>query len=86
MHASPTYLLGSHFRMASRRGADAICEKPLVLNPRNIDALKEIERESGQKIDTILQLRLHPSIIALKKKVDAENKKEKYDVDLRYIT
>ena len=83
---SPNYLHDSHIRMALRRGADAICEKPLVLNPWNIDALKEIERESGQKINTILQLRLHPSIIALKKKVDAENKKEKYDVDLRYIT
>jgi UDP-N-acetyl-2-amino-2-deoxyglucuronate dehydrogenase len=83
---TPNYLHDSHIRMALRRGADAICEKPLVLNPWNIDALKEIERESGQKINTILQLRLHPSIIALKKKVDAENKKEKYDVDLRYIT
>ena len=83
---SPNYLHDSHIRMALRRGADAICEKPLVLNPWNIDALKEIERESGQKINTILQLRLHPSIIALKNKVDAENKKEKYDVDLNYIT
>ena len=83
---TPNYLHDSHIRMALRRGADAICEKPLVLNPWNIDALKEIERESGQKINTILQLRLHPSIIALKKKVDAENKKEKYDVDLNYIT
>jgi len=72
--------------MALRRGADAICEKPLVLNPWNIDALKDIEKESGQKINTILQLRLHPSIIALKAKVDAESKKGKYDVDLTYIT
>jgi len=83
---TPNYLHDSHIRMALRRGADAICEKPLVLNPWNVDALKEIERESGQKINTILQLRLHPSIIALKNKVDAENKKEKYDIDLTYIT
>ncbi len=83
---TPNYLHDSHIRMALRRGADAICEKPLVLNPWNVDALMDIEEESGQKINTILQLRLHPSIIALKNKVDTENKKEKYDIDLTYIT
>ena len=83
---TPNYLHDSHIRMALRRGADAICEKPLVLNPWNVEALKDIEKESGQKINTILQLRLHPSIIALKNRVDSENKKEKYDVDLTYIT
>ena len=83
---TPNYLHDSHIRMALRRGADAICEKPLVLNPWNVDALAAIEKESGQKINTILQLRLHPSIIALKKKVASENKREKYDVDLTYIT
>ncbi|MCL7763396.1 Gfo/Idh/MocA family oxidoreductase [Polaribacter sp. Z014] len=83
---TPNYLHDSHIRMALRRGADAICEKPLVLNPWNIDALKDIEKESGQKINTILQLRLHPSIIALKNKVASENKNGKYDVDLTYIT
>ena len=83
---TPNYLHDSHIRMALRRGADAICEKPLVLNPWNVDALKDIERESGQKIHTILQLRLHPSIIALKNKVASENKAGKYDVDLTYIT
>ena len=67
-------------------GADAICEKPLVLNPWNVDALMDIEKESGQKINTILQLRLHPSIIALKNKVMSAPKKEKYDIDLTYIT
>jgi UDP-N-acetyl-2-amino-2-deoxyglucuronate dehydrogenase len=72
--------------MALRRGADAICEKPLVLNPWNVDALMDIEKESGQKINTILQLRLHPSIIALKNKVMSASKKEKYDIDLTYIT
>ena len=83
---TPNYLHDSHIRMALRRGADAICEKPLVLNPWNIDALKDIEKESGQKINTILQLRLHPAIIALKKKVELSGKKEKFDVDLTYIT
>ena len=83
---TPNYLHDSHIRMALRRGADAICEKPLVLNPWNVDALQAIEKESGNKINTILQLRLHPSIIALKKKVETENKKGKYDIDLTYIT
>ena len=72
--------------MALRRGADAICEKPLVLNPWNVDALLDIEKESGQKINTILQLRLHQSIIDLKNKVALDNKQGKYDVDLTYIT
>jgi len=72
--------------MALRRGADAICEKPLVLNPWNVDALIDIEKESGRKINTILQLRLHPSIIALKNKVATEFKNQKYEVDLTYIT
>ena len=83
---TPNYLNDSHIRMALRRGADAICEKPLVLNPWNVDALMDIEKESGQKINTILQLRLHPIIIALKNKVMSASKKEKYDIDLTYIT
>ena len=83
---TPNYLHDSHIRMALRRRADAICEKPLVLNPWNVDALMDIEKESGQKINTILQLRLHPSIIALKNKVMLASKKEKYDIDLTYIT
>ena len=83
---TPNYLHDSHIRMALRRGADAICEKPLVLNPWNIDALMDIQKESGRKINTILQLRLHPSIIALKNKVASEFKNEKYEVDLTYIT
>ena len=83
---TPNYLHDSHIRMALRRGADAICEKPLVLNPWNVDALMDIEKDSGQKINTILQLRLHPSIIALKNKVNSESKREKYDIDLTYIT
>ena len=83
---TPNYLHDAHIRMALRSGADAICEKPLVLNPWNVDALLDIEKESGKKIHTILQLRLHPSIIALKKKIESENIDTKYDVDLTYIT
>ena len=83
---TPNYLHDAHIRMALRSGADAICEKPLVLNPWNVDALLDIEKESGKKIHTILQLRLHPSIIALKKKIESENADTKYDVDLTYIT
>jgi len=83
---TPNYLHDAHIRMALRSGADAICEKPLVLNPWNVDALMDIQKESGRKIHTILQLRLHPSIIALKKKIDLANSNTKYDVDLTYIT
>ena len=83
---SPNYLHDSHIRFALRSGADAICEKPLVLNPWNIDALVDYEKETGQKVNTILQLRLHPSIIALKKMVEKSPLKEKFDIDLTYIT
>lgn len=83
---TPNYLHDAHIRMALRSGANAICEKPLVLNPWNVDALLDIEKESGKKINTILQLRLHPSIMQLKHKIDTTNTKEKYDVDLTYIT
>jgi UDP-N-acetyl-2-amino-2-deoxyglucuronate dehydrogenase len=83
---SPNYLHDSHVRFALRSGAQAICEKPLVLNPWNIDGLLEVEKESGLKVNTILQLRLHPSIIALKNKVQSEKQKTKHEVDLTYIT
>lgn len=83
---TPNYLHDSHMRFALRQHADAICEKPLVLNPWNVDALSEIERETGKKIFTILQLRLHPSIIALKNKIAAGDPKKVYDIDLSYIT
>jgi UDP-N-acetyl-2-amino-2-deoxyglucuronate dehydrogenase len=72
--------------MALRSGAHAICEKPIVLNPWNIEALEAIEKESEGNIYTILQLRLHSAIIALKAKVDSEVQNEKYDIDLTYIT
>ncbi len=83
---SPNYLHDSHMRFALRSGADAICEKPLVLNPWNIDGLLEIEKDSGRRVNTILQLRLHPSIIALREKVQAGRRDTKHDVDLTYIT
>ncbi len=81
---SPNYLHDAHCRFALRAGADAICEKPLVLNPWNIDGLAEIEQDTGRRISTILQLRLHPAIKAMKEKVDASNRR--HTVDLTYIT
>jgi UDP-N-acetyl-2-amino-2-deoxyglucuronate dehydrogenase len=83
---SPNYLHDSHVRFGLRSGCDVICEKPLVLNPWNIDALQEIEKESGNRVNTILQLRLHPSVIALKEKLSAKKHSKKLDVDLTYIT
>tara|TARA_R110001583_G_scaffold10419_4_gene48103 strand:- start:56945 stop:57844 length:900 start_codon:yes stop_codon:yes gene_type:complete len=82
---SPNYLHDAHVRFAVRSGADVICEKPLVLNPWNIDGLMEIERETGKRINSILQLRLHPSIRELKQRIDADDNRL-YDVDLTYIT
>jgi UDP-N-acetyl-2-amino-2-deoxyglucuronate dehydrogenase len=83
---TPNYLHDSHIRFALRQGADAICEKPVVLNPWNIDALQEIEKETGRKVFNILQLRLHPALIELKRKVDEGPKDKIYDIDLSYIT
>jgi UDP-N-acetyl-2-amino-2-deoxyglucuronate dehydrogenase len=83
---SPNYLHDAHIRFGLRVGADVICEKPLVLNPWNIDGLMEIERETGRKISTILQLRLHPAIIALREKVQKTPSTKKYQVNLKYIT
>lgn len=83
---SPNYLHDSHMRFALRSGADAICEKPLVLNPWNIDGLQEIEQDSGHRINTILQLRLHPAIVALREKVRSAKSAAKHEVDLAYVT
>lgn len=83
---SPNYLHDSHMRFALRSDADAICEKPLVLNPWNIDGLQEIEQSTGRKVNTILQLRVHPTIVALREKVHAAKRTTKYEVDLTYIT
>jgi UDP-N-acetyl-2-amino-2-deoxyglucuronate dehydrogenase len=83
---SPNYLHDSHIRFALRSGASAICEKPLVLNPWNIDALAEIEKEYNRKINTILQLRLHPVLVELKRKVDSTVADNIHNLDLTYIT
>tara|TARA_B100000900_G_scaffold410177_1_gene427487 strand:+ start:2193 stop:3131 length:939 start_codon:yes stop_codon:yes gene_type:complete len=83
---SPNYLHDSQIRFALRAGSDVICEKPLVLNPWNIDGLKEIEEDTGKKVNTILQLRVHPTIIELRNKVRASNTDKKYEIDLTYIT
>ena len=83
---TPNYLHDAHIRSALRRDAHAICEKPLVLNPWNIDALLDIQKATGKQVYTILQLRLHQSIIDLKKKVENGPKDKIYDVDLTYLT
>ena len=86
---TPNYLHDSHIRFALKSGAHAICEKPLVLNSHNIDQLKVIEDVTGKKVYTILQLRLHDSIIALKDKISKEleeNPDKVYDIDLTYLT
>lgn len=83
---SPNYLHDAHIRFGLRTGCDVICEKPIVLNPWNIDAIEEIERESNNKVYTILQLRLHHSIKTLKQKVDNSPKDEVFDIELKYFT
>ncbi|MGE5363782.1 MAG: Gfo/Idh/MocA family oxidoreductase [Bacteroidota bacterium] len=88
---SPNFLHDAHIRTALRVNADAICEKPLVLNPWNLDALEELESETGRRVYTILQLRVHPALIALKQKLEAERlsskgDKTKRDVVMTYIT
>ncbi|PRN01341.1 Gfo/Idh/MocA family oxidoreductase [Aliarcobacter cryaerophilus] len=86
---TPNYLHDSHIRFALKSGSNAICEKPLVLNPKQIDDLKVVENENGKKVYTILQLRLHDSIIALKEKISKElekNPSKVYDIDLTYLT
>ncbi len=83
---TPNYLHDAHIRMALLNGADAICEKPLVLNPWNIDALAALEQETGKKVYNILQLRHHPTIMALKEKIEADKSDKIYDIDLTYIT
>jgi UDP-N-acetyl-2-amino-2-deoxyglucuronate dehydrogenase len=83
---APNYLHDAHIRSALRVGADAICEKPLVLNTHNLDALKELEKQTRRRIYTILQLRLHPSLIKFKKNVEQIASIKKHDVELTYIT
>ena len=83
---TPNYLHDAHIRYGLRIGADIICEKPLVLNPWNVDAIEKIEEETGHKVYNVLQLRLHHSIQELKKKIDNGPKDKVYDIDLTYIT
>jgi UDP-N-acetyl-2-amino-2-deoxyglucuronate dehydrogenase len=82
---SPNYLHDAHIRFGLRNHADVICEKPLVLNPWNIDSISDLQRDSGKKVYNILQLRLHPAIIALRQRIEASGDR-KHDVDLTYIT
>src|SRR5262245_14877830 len=81
---APNYLHDAHARLALRIGADAICEKPLVINPRNLDALEELERETGRRVFTVLQLRLHPALIALREKL--QQNPQHHQVELKYVT
>lgn len=83
---TPNYLHDAHMRFGLRSGCDVICEKPLVLNPWNIDGLLEIECDTGHKVNTILQLRVHPSIIALREKIHSGKRDAKHNVDLSYVT
>jgi UDP-N-acetyl-2-amino-2-deoxyglucuronate dehydrogenase len=83
---SPNYLHDAHIRLALRVGAHAICEKPLVINPWNLDALQELEQETGRRVNTVLQLRLHPQLIALRDRLAREPAPNGHDVCLTYIT
>lgn len=82
---SPNYLHDSHMRMALRVGADAICEKPLVINPWNLDGLQELESETGKRIYTVLQLRLHPALVAFRERLQAAPAR-RHVVQLSYLT
>ena len=83
---SPNYLHDAHMRLALRNGANAICEKPLVINPWNLDALQQLEHETGRRIFTILQLRVHPALLAIKARLDGEPAGTRHDVVLTYVT
>src|SRR5262249_449188 len=83
---SPNYLHDAHIRLALRVGADAICEKPLLINPSNLDAWQELERETGGRVHPVLQLRVHPQLIALRDRLNAEPTSRTHDVSLTYVT
>jgi UDP-N-acetyl-2-amino-2-deoxyglucuronate dehydrogenase len=83
---SPNYLHDAHIRFGLRLGADVICEKPVVLNPWNIDALMEMEEETGKKVFTVLQMRFHPAIVGLREKIMKAPSEKRFNVNLRYIT
>jgi UDP-N-acetyl-2-amino-2-deoxyglucuronate dehydrogenase len=83
---SPNYLHDAHIRLALRSGASVLCEKPLVINPWNLDGLADLERESGRRVNTVLQLRLHPQLIALRDRLKTAKPKDLHEVSLTYIT
>jgi UDP-N-acetyl-2-amino-2-deoxyglucuronate dehydrogenase len=83
---SPNYLHDAHIRMALRVEADTICEKPIVINPWNLDSLQELEGETGRRVYTILQLRLHPALLALRKQIQETAPDHRFRVKLVYIT
>lgn len=83
---SPNYLHDTHIRLALHSDAHAICEKPLVINTWNLQSLQELEAKTGKRVNTVLQLRLHPALIELQSKLASENPHEKYDVVLTYMT
>ncbi len=83
---SPNYLHDAHIRLALRVGAHAICEKPLVINPWNLDALQELEADTGRRVNTVLQLRLHPQLIALRERLERERAARPHEVTLTYVT
>ncbi len=83
---SPNYLHDAHIRVALRIGADAICEKPLVINPWNLDALRELEQETGQRVNTVLQLRLHPELRALRDRLRLQRSSAPHEVCLTYVS
>jgi UDP-N-acetyl-2-amino-2-deoxyglucuronate dehydrogenase len=83
---SPNYLHDAHIRMALRSRADVICEKPIVINPWNMDALGEIEQETGRRVYTVLQLRLHPALVELKRSLESDPNRQRVDVCLTYVT
>ena len=83
---SPNYLHDAHIRLALRNGANALCEKPIVINPWNLDALQELEVETGRRVFTVLQLRVHPQLIALRERLRTESRARRAQVALTYIT
>jgi UDP-N-acetyl-2-amino-2-deoxyglucuronate dehydrogenase len=83
---SPNYLHDAHVRLALRIGADAICEKPLVIEPWNLDALEELESETGRRVSTVMQLRVHPTLVALRERLAGERGGRRHEVELAYVT
>lgn len=83
---SPNYLHDTHIRLALQNGANVLCEKPLVINPWNLDAIADLERESGRRVSTVLQLRLHPQLIALRERLRTARPDDLHEVSLTYVT